>query len=178
MNVPHLTKEPVSDLVFDGKYPLSPSEFTDPSDEEVEVVYEAAETYGFSVNGEKLKSVSKLKLKKNHYSAVVFCFGNYNIKDRYEVEGSQGKNIINILVIQKSLQDFRLKEISRKLIKDEIVELFPGCDEEYLYEVLTETAENILFEKIKEADPKLPVYNVNFSENGEFKILEMGRVTL
>lgn len=83
---------------------------------------------------------------------------------------------VSVLVFHQSLVDQRHKELVEQLIKDKGVELYPGCDEEYLYEVLSIEMENFLFEGLKEKYQGLPIFKIEFDEQGVFKVDEMGKI--
>jgi hypothetical protein len=70
----------------------------------------------------------------------------------------------------------RHRLIAKKLIEERAVKFFPDCDEEYLFEALSETTENHLFETLKRLASGLPIFEVGFENDGSFKIKEMGKV--
>ena len=112
-----------------------------------------------------------------HYiGAVLIIRGQYNIYPCYVLEGVGAKKRMEFLVYHQTTIDERHKILAKKLIENQVIILPDGCDEEYLYEALSETSENHLMETIKRLAMGLPIYQVTFKEKGGFSILERGKV--
>ncbi len=123
------------------------------------------------------KGAKETVLQGEHLEAAIIQIkGNYSIYPRFLLETDEEKNEVEVFVYQSTLVDKRHRELAKKLIENKAVELFPGCDEEYLFEILSETTENHLIETAKRLAKGLPVYEINFSDDGSFTIEEMGKV--
>lgn len=131
---------------------------------------------------EKLKLLLKDGVEEEvlfgeHYiGAVLIIRGQYNIYPCYVLEGVGAKKRVEFLLHHQTMVDERHKVLAKKLVENKVVALPSGCDEEYLYEALSETSENHLMETVKRLAMGLPIYQVIFNEEGEFKIEEMGKV--
>ncbi len=114
--------------------------------------------------------------------AILLVKGDFGIYPRYTIlSGSDedDKNIpveVQVFVYHQSLANKRHRELAKKLVEKKAVKLYPGCDEEYLYQVLSDEAENHLFETAKRLAKGLPLFRVEFKEEGEFVVEEMGEV--
>lgn len=108
--------------------------------------------------------------------AMIIVRGSYGIYPRYEIENGRGRTLIEIFTFHQSLVDERHRLLSKKLIEFGAVTLPEGCDEEYLYDALSETVETLLFETAKRLARGLPIYNVDFTEDGAFEVKDMGVV--
>ncbi len=98
------------------------------------------------------------------------------IAPRYNLQLEEGVKKVEVFVYHQTLVDERHRLLAEKLIKNKAVELYPGCDTDYLYQVLSEMAENHLMETAKRLAKGLPIYRVIFKEDGSFEIKEQGKV--
>ncbi|MFN4212503.1 MAG: hypothetical protein ACK4FL_00890 [Microgenomates group bacterium] len=116
-------------------------------------------------------------------AAILIVKGNYGIYPHYTVfdRSSQNGNLqpveVQVFVYQQTLANQRRRLLAKKLIEKKAVTLYPGCDEEYLYEVLSDEAENHLFETLKRLAKNLPIFEVKFKNDGEFEVEERGEVS-
>ena len=108
--------------------------------------------------------------------AVLQIQGPYSLYPRFSEQIDQGKTKTQAFIFHSTLVNERHKLIAKKLIEEKIVKLFPGYDEEYLYEALSEVSENHLFETLKRLASGLPIFQVSFDSDGSFTIKEMGKV--
>lgn len=107
--------------------------------------------------------------------AVVFILGNYGIYPQYHLE-EHDDSVVQIFIYHQTLVDERHRVLVGTLLKNKAIKLFPGCDEDYLYQAISEMAENHLIETAKRLASRLPIFQVIFEEDGSFKINEMGKV--
>lgn len=108
--------------------------------------------------------------------AILIVKGNFGIYPRFLMKTEEGVREVEVFVFQQSLVDQRHRILSKKLLEKKAVKLFPGCDEEYLYEVLSEEAEVHLFETAKRLAVGLPIFAVDFKDDGSFVVEERGEV--
>lgn len=108
--------------------------------------------------------------------AVLQVKGNCSIYPRLFIKTAEGNIEIEVFVYQGTLVDERHKLLAKKLIKNKAVKLFPGCDWEYLYQVLSDEAERHLFEILKRLADGLPLYLVEFDQEANFDLAEMEKV--
>lgn len=105
-----------------------------------------------------------------HEHAVLILEASQGLYPQYTLETYEGSFESRILVFHKTLVDLRHKELSRKLVEKKIVTLYDDLDADYLYEVLSETAETHLYETIRFIDPKLPIYSVTIDAEGDISV--------
>ncbi|NTU46022.1 hypothetical protein HGA88_00150 [Candidatus Roizmanbacteria bacterium] len=125
----------------------------------------------------KKEGAQELLLNGDHQEgAVLIVEGQYGVLPQYQTSSFAGAGVVQVLVFQKTLVDARHKEFARKLVENGGVKLLDGCDEEYLYETLSETTDDHFLETVKRITPGLPLYLVRFDEAGEFTVEEQGVV--
>ncbi len=107
---------------------------------------------------------------------VLIISGNYTVYPYFIQQTDVGEKRLKLLIYQQNQVNQVLKEFSQKLIKDKAVTLYPGCDEEYLYQVFLEESENHFFESFKNIATGLPIFKIDFKKDGRFKIEDLGKV--
>jgi len=107
--------------------------------------------------------------------AVVYIKGNYGIYPQYTLK-MEGEREINTQIFEyhQSLVDERHQVLCNTWLRDKAVKLPDGCDENYLYQVLSETADAQTLETVKRLAKGLPIYQVNFDDGGMFEVEELG----
>lgn len=124
----------------------------------------------------KKKKVLEIILEGEHLEgAVLIVQGHWGVLPRHRLQFDVGVNAVQVFVYHQSLVDVRHRILAEKLIEKKATKLFNGCDEEYLYQVLSEMAENHLMETAKRLAKGLPIYAVKFEDDGGFDISEMGK---
>ena len=109
--------------------------------------------------------------------AVVYIRGNYGIYPQYLLKLEDGREInVQIFIYHTTLVDARHRKLANVLLKNKAVKLSDGCDEEWLYDALSDTAEIQTLETAKRLAKGLPIFQVVFDEEGMFKIKDMGTV--
>ena len=125
---------------------------------------------------EKLKFLEKkdvlpVILEGEHLEgAVLLIKGDWAVYPRYYLATDEGKKLVEVFAYHQSLADERRKILAKRLIDDGAVVLYPGCDEDYLYQVMSDEAENHLFETLNRLGKDLPIYSVVFDAQGGFDI--------
>lgn len=102
--------------------------------------------------------------------AVLIVTGPWSVQTQYVFKTSQGSHNGQVFVFQSSLVNARNRELAKKLVENKAVKLFEGCNEEYLYEVMSNVTENHLMETTKRLAIGLPMYSVDFKLDGSFEI--------
>jgi len=125
----------------------------------------------------KKSGVIETELYGDHQEvAVVLIRGNWGVYPQATIKTQIGEQDSQIFTYHQTLIDERHKILAKKLIDNKAIILPNGCDEEYLYEALSETSENHLMETVKRLAMGLPIYQVIFQEEGNFKIIDLGKV--
>ncbi len=104
--------------------------------------------------------------------AVLIVSGPYGILPQYKLATSKRDVLTQAFVFHKSLVDERHRALAKALIESKAVILFEGCDEEYLYEVLSSTTEDYLMDMVKGTAKGLSIFEVVFDETGDFTLEE------
>lgn len=104
--------------------------------------------------------------------AILLVKGEMGIYPQYEYESElDGRDIkTQVYVYQKTLVNRRRKIFVDQLIAENAVKMFEGCDDEYLYQVLSNEAENHLFEFLKKRADGLPIYAVEIDDKQKISI--------
>lgn len=180
-----LSKEQIEDLIFESRYKIDEKEILLPLDD-FEIVVKAANEYGFELKKDRVKKIIKDLYKQagesfhlnNHFNgAILHIRGNYSLEQAFSFPNKEGIKIGELFIFHESFVNIKHRELAKKLIQDKVVSLFPGCDEEYLYEALSDATENYLFDLLKKQAEGLPLYLVEFEEDGSFLVREMGRIS-
>ena len=124
----------------------------------------------------KKGAVQEVLLGDHQESAVLLIGGPYGVYPGYALMTSEGKVATQVFEFHRSLVNERHAILSKALIKNKAVKLFEGCDEEYLYEVISSTTDDHLMEIAKRLAKDLPMYSVSFNERGNFTLEEVGKV--
>lgn len=146
-----------------------------------------SEAYSLEKDQIKLLENSLLTLKKNganeavlqgkhEEGAVIIVRGNYSLYPRFRLNTEGGAVAVEFFVFHESLVNERHKILAKKLLENKAVKLIDGCDEEYLYEALSDMTDHHLFETAKRLAKDLPIYGVTFSDDGMFMVEDMGKV--
>jgi len=123
------------------------------------------------------KKVPQVVLEGEHNeAAVIFVDGDFGVYPQYMIEINGERKNVSVFVFHRTFSLVREKLLAKTLIKNKAVRFYDGEDEEWLYNALSETMENHLFETTKRLAKDLPIYNVVFKEDGNFEIKEQGRV--
>ncbi len=113
---------------------------------------------------------------KHQESAVVIINGDYGVTPEYTLLIENGQTAVQIFISHQTLVNLRHKAWAKILVEQKIVKLMDNLDEDYLYQVMSETADDHLFETAKRLATDLPIYKVTFDEKGDFKIEDLGAV--
>lgn len=125
----------------------------------------------------KAAGISETKLQGDHQEGAVFIIrGNWGVYPQGAVETELGKRNVMVFMYHQTLSDARRKILASTLIKHKAVILPEKCDSEYLFTALCEMGENHLLETSKRLAKGLPIFSVAFTENGEYKVEEIGEV--
>lgn len=166
-----ISQDLVQAYVSEYKYRLAKTVFDKLSLFEKEIILSAGKNYGFKVKeNDSFFNVETNTTQTNKYQAALIIKGDYSIPEKGVVEIEEGRFSLHFLLFHFTLVNQRLKAISRILIEKKLVELFSGCDAEWLYASLSEQAETNFYESIQKLDKNMVVFEINFSSDSSFKI--------
>lgn len=121
---------------------------------------------------EKKGAIETILKGNKREGAVIQIQGEWGIYPQYHLTTSEGTVPVQVFIIHKTLADKRHRVLAKKLIENKAVTLFDDLDEEYLYEVISSTMEDHIFETIKRIASGLPIFDVIFQNNGAYTIEE------
>lgn len=122
----------------------------------------------------KKKGAEEVVLEGDHMErASLIIKGKWAVMTGYDLETDQGKKLAQVFIFNQTLTDEKHRELAKKLIGDKAVKFKLGEDEEYLYQAVSEMTENHLMETVKRLAPDLPIYQIEFDENGSFDIIQL-----
>lgn len=117
------------------------------------------------------KGAKETVLEGDHIEgAILLLKGDWGVMPRYILDTDQGTKQVEVFVYHQTLTDAKHRVLAEKLIKNKAIQFKLGEDAEYLYQVMSETAENHLLETAKRLAPDLPIYSLDFDADGLFKI--------
>lgn len=138
--------------------------------------------YGLEENQIKLISEFLVKAKKNGAKCEVLA-GEHLESAVLMIEGERWSiypqlvsqefpnEPIEVFVYQKTLDDKRRRILTKNLLP--YVKASFSVEEEYLYQVLSQVADNQLLETLSRLAKDLPMYEVLFEKDGEFEIRQL-----
>jgi len=109
--------------------------------------------------------------------AILQIRGDYGIYPAYAIDTNTGKKRAEFFEFHETLVENRHRILAAKLVKDKAVKLYEGCDEEYLYEALSETTDRHFYETLKQLGKDLSIYQIDFDENGDFKVIDLTNIS-
>ncbi|OGK11615.1 hypothetical protein A2954_06715 [Candidatus Roizmanbacteria bacterium RIFCSPLOWO2_01_FULL_37_12] len=179
-----LSKTQLHEVILSNRYKLDSDSHASYLDE-FELLNKTAEEYGFEVNQEKTAKIIKEKLKgqkntqvlkEKYEGAILQIRGVYSVKPEFALRSEEGFVKGELYVFHETATNKNHRDLAKELIEVKAVQLFPGCDEEYLYEALSEVTETYLYQTINKVAAKLPIYYVKFDEDGSFTVKDMSTV--
>jgi len=180
-----LSKAQIQDIIFNNRYKLDDKSSFSNLDE-LSLIINTGEVFGLEVDKEKAKKIidetfnkqNKPSQLSNRYNgAILQIKGQYTVNSLFSLR-TEARLIKGVMFIfQETLINRQHRILAKKLIGEKAVKLFPGCDEEYLYEILTEVTESHLFETLKKLASGLPIFQVSFDSDGSFTLEEMGNIS-
>jgi len=153
--------------------------------DELSLLVRTAEEYGFEIYTEKALSVIREIFKsgkgavdpgKKYDGALLQIKGGYSVKPEFSMKTAEGFVKGELFVFQETVANKKHRILAKKLIAEKSLKLFPGCDDEYLYEALAEVTETFIYESLKKSSPGLPIFHVHFDDDGTFTVKEMGNI--
>lgn len=129
------------------------------------------------INSAALQGAKNDILEGEHLcGAILQIKGNWNIYPCYVLQTVEGTRRVGFFEFHQTLVDFRHRILAKKLIENNVVKLYKDCDDEYLFQAITETTENHFYETVRRLAPNLPIYSIVFKDDGRYDIEELGRV--
>ncbi|MEK7079474.1 MAG: hypothetical protein AAB929_05385 [Patescibacteria group bacterium] len=130
-----------------------------------------------SFNLAKSHHANEVVLEGQHKkNAVVIVKGDYGILPRHYLEVNGQKLLVEVFEYHQTLVDKRHRALAQELIKNGGVKLIEGQDEESLFEAFGDIGENHLMETLRSLAKSMPIYEVQFDEEGEYEVVDLGVV--
>ncbi|MBI4008596.1 hypothetical protein HY357_00010 [Candidatus Roizmanbacteria bacterium] len=177
-----LSKEQIEEIVFKNRQKVD-EKFLSPNLDELSLIVSTGESFGFEVDKKSAREaiidvIGEQQSEQDKYfnGAILQIRGEYSLSPFFSLNTDRGGIEGKMFVFHETSLNKLHRILSRKLIANKAVKLFPGCDEEYLYEVLLEGMESYLFERLKQLASGLPIYLVEFKEDASFTVEEMGKI--
>lgn len=119
----------------------------------------------------KTKPLFNQEIKKEiKKTAVVVVKGEQGVYPIAEIVKAGQTITAGFFVYQKTLVDNRRQQLAKDLIRKKAVVLYPGCDWQYLYQVMTDEADYHLWTTLVNLAKELPVFEVEVKEQNQIKI--------
>lgn len=122
--------------------------------------------------------LSKNKAKKLVKETLfLITSGPFHLKQDFEIETEKRKEKILALTLNQSLIIGYVKKLCKSAFEKKIISFKNFYfDLEYLTEVVLDNFQNHLWESVVKEYKGIPIYQVDFSGNGSFKLKDMGTV--
>lgn len=115
----------------------------------------------FLLSAVNRKAVCEVLSGEHNESAVIILKGDWwSVSPIYKKENSTTA----CFIYHKTLDNKRRRKLAENLLP------FIKLDADYLYQILTKTGDDQLLETVSRLAPSLPVFEVEFKEEGSFKI--------
>ena len=179
-----LSKSQLHEVIINNRYKLDNDSLSSNLDE-LMLLNKTAVEFGFEVDKKKAAKLieeslkgqkNSIYLKEKYVGAVLQIRGEYSVKSEFSLGTAEGFLKGELFIFHETSINKFHKLLAEKLIDEKTVKLFPGCDEEYLYEAISEVTETYLYETLRKLAPGLPVFQVIFDAGGSFDIKEMGKI--
>lgn len=122
----------------------------------------------------KKKGAQEILLLGNHEEgAFIIVRGSYGLYTQYH---TNGVNVSQVFVFHDSLVNSRHRVLAKNLIQEKAIKTLTEEDQDYLFTILSETTDNHLFEIAKRLAKDLPIYAVNFDQEGNFDLEFQGNI--
>lgn len=119
----------------------------------------------FLLSAVNQKAVCEVLLGEHNESAVIILKGDgWSVSPVYKKERSTAA----CFIYHKTLDNKRRKKLAENLLP--YIKLDIKVDVDYLYQILTKTADDQLLETVSRLASSLPIYEVNFAPNGSFEV--------
>jgi hypothetical protein len=106
-------------------------------------------------------------------NALITIKGTAGLYPQATLDTEYGTKQIQVYVQQQTLLDARNKRLAQLLLQTNAITLFEGCDQEYLYEVLSEMSDYCFYYGLQKEIKQIPLYTVHFTDLAHFEIQEM-----
>lgn len=183
-----LSKEQVDELIRDNRYQIAPDSLNVPelsfltdAESELALLNKAADEFAFTIDQEEAKQildniigpVDKKEDNIQFGGAVLIVEGGYSLDPVFThiLKGQQSP--IRMHIYHKSVIDRRHRAISHQFIEHATVEFLTVADEEYIYQILATSIDDFIFEEIAKKASGLPIYEVSFNEEGNYKLTQL-----
>ena len=179
-----LSKSQLHDVIYNNHFKIEENDSL-VNLNELALLTKTAVEYGFEIDEKKAQKIVRenLKVQKNTISlnekyegAVLQIRGEYSVKPEFSMSTEEGFIKGKLFIFQATITNKLHRILAKNLLEEKVVVLFPGCDEEYLYQALSDVTETYLHETLAKVAKNLPIFHVDFDEDGTFKVKEMGNV--
>lgn len=130
-------------------------------DEDIDYIFEALQQL-------KKDGIKNDVLDGDHSEKAVIVLKSKKYSLMPRLKNSAG--ITECFIYHKTLDDKRRRELAKNLLPHVMSD--KDIDEEYLYEVLTSTSDQQLFETVSRLAPEYPIYNVKIDDEGIVEVEE------
>lgn len=122
-------------------------------------------------------SSSLLKLVNTRFEGGIFLVKGLNgLKSAMNVSTDTGTLHVFVYVYHQTQLNNLNRLLAKQCLENGAISLFNGQDEEYLYEVVSDTADEFFYESIRYFCKGLPLYLLQYKDEGGFETTEQGLV--
>lgn len=110
------------------------------------------------------------KPKVSQESALLRVKGNLAISPEYTFSPESGGFTTHVFVYQQTMLNERHRKLVEMMLEKKLFNAFQSADLEYLYQAVSETADDLLFIALEEQMHSIPLFQVEFKDTGEFNV--------
>ena len=112
-----------------------------------------------------------------HFEGGIFMVkGRSGLKPTLHVTSGTGTFSVFVYVFHQSQLNTLNRVLAKQCIENDVVSLFEGQDEEYLYEIVSDTADEFFYESIRYFCKDLPLYLLEYKDDGGIESTEQGLI--
>lgn len=167
----HLRRDEFNTYIEENKVKLDVSEQNIITEEEKLIVERCGIDYGLIIDS--TLTPGKVKKEQRKYNLILRIKGTFTLPEQAQFRSENGSVVITPYIIHDGILSQRLHIVAEILYDKKLASSPVPVDVEYMYEALRETSFNREMEEIVKIGTGFQILQIEFDENGHFKVLEL-----
>ncbi len=106
--------------------------------------------------------------------AIVTVKGPYAVAPFVQLADENGRLVpMRVYCLQKTFLSDHIRTIADRFTEEGVVTLYPGCDQEYLYEVLSEMVDTCFYSSLQTEFKIIPIFTVEITDDASITVTEV-----
>ena len=167
----HLRRDEFNTYIEENKTKLDVSKEIIITEEEKLIVERCGIDYGLTIDSTLAER--KVKKEQRKYNIIFRIKGTFTLPEQAQFRSENGSVMITPFIIHDSILSQRLHIVAEIVCDKKLISSSVPVDVEYMYEALRETSFNMEMEEIVKIGTGFQILQIEFDENGHFKVLEL-----